>query len=90
MRRIGDRGRWPGLGLPRGTRSDGLVLPIIIPLRCDRSSMIARLTAVFVTGVVAARAEVWVDGRRIMILDAPAMEKLCTQKSEDGTSRTFH
>lgn len=70
--------------------SDGLVLPIIIPLRCDRSSMIARLRAVFMTGVVAARAEVWVDRRRIMILDGPDMERLRTSVSESGSSQPFH
>jgi hypothetical protein len=64
--------------------SDGLVLPVIIPLNCSRAEINDRLRRVFREDVASRRAEIWLGAVKIMDINPEAIGVLMRMAEADA------
>jgi len=73
--------------------AQGIVLPLVIPVRCDLKQISSRLGLIFVEDISVTRAEVWEHRRKIMTLnsaDIATLMALAVEVSTDSTNATRH
>ena len=73
--------------------STEIVLPLVIPMRCELAHIRNRLQCVFGEDIVVSRAEVWEGRRKVMTLyrsDIAALMASAAETGEDASEQTRH